>query len=673
MIPDTRTLPRVPSGVWIFLIAFGFQFFVLWRISESRHFLPDGDDMKFYNDWARKLTGELQWKPREPNAPGTAFYGLPGYAYALAGIYSATGGYDHWYSPFLIGQLQVVFHAFTALFLFLIGRKAFSGESDVAMRSGTLIGIVAAIGWTLFTPAQIFTAILMPTSWVICAFWGLVYWLLCLETERVSWWRPWLWMGLAAGACAMVVATILMLIPLVILAIALNVGAGRPLRSRFASVAGAIAVLLAGVYAGCSPAWIHNYFFAKDPVLLSAHGGLNYYLGNHSTANGYTKIPTGLRASQEGLLRDSILIPEREAGRALLRSEVSKYWKSKGDEYVRNNRSSWMRLLGVKLANFWNSYQYDDLSILKLLRDEGVVMPGLRFGFAAAFGLPGLIFCAWRWPRSRWVAGGVLLHMAGLMTVFITERYRLAAVPGLLLLGAAGVVFLWEKTVSAAWPTVVAAVAVIAGAVWYVTIPRTNPEFWGLDFYKAGIRNTAGATEAMARASSLERQAADARKRGDDTSAGESASAAAEHRKLIPTFLDGAQRNLETALAYVPGHAQSYAELGGVWFLKQDYERARFCFETAIAIDPKNDSALNNLGTIALRQKRWAAAAELLTLSIQADPEDGQTWYSLATARRELGDKSGALEAVTNALRFEPNNNAFKALRDQLSAPAPSR
>ena len=75
------------------------QFLVLNFIADSRHFLPDGDDMKFYDDWALKLLGKLEWKPGEPNAPGTAYYGLPGYAYALAGIYKVTGGYSHTFSP----------------------------------------------------------------------------------------------------------------------------------------------------------------------------------------------------------------------------------------------------------------------------------------------------------------------------------------------------------------------------------------------------------------------------------------------------------------------------------------------------------------------------------------------------------------------------------------------
>ena len=294
------------------------QFLVLNFIADSRHFLPDGDDMKFYDDWALKLLGKLEWKPGEPNAPGTAYYGLPGYAYALAGIYQVTGGYDHTFSPYLVAQLQAVLHAFTAMWIFLLGRRVFGGESHEEKRRGTAIGVLAAAAWALFTPAQVFSSILMPTAWVVCAFWGTTYWLVCIHGKgAASWWRPWLWVGLLAGFVAMLVATILMLLPLVVLAITLTVARGKSLKARILPVLGAVAVLMAGVYAGCSPVWIHNYFIAKDRVLLSAHDGLNFYLGNHATSNGYTSIPKGLRASQEGLLKDSLTIPEKELGRPL--------------------------------------------------------------------------------------------------------------------------------------------------------------------------------------------------------------------------------------------------------------------------------------------------------------------------------------------------------------------
>jgi hypothetical protein len=668
-------LRRIPPAVWVFLGAFLFQFWIVNGIANSRHFLPDGDDMKFYNDWAQKLMGLIPWKEGEPNHPGTAYYGLPGYAFALAGIYSLTGGYDYWFSPFLVAQLQALFHAGTATFLFLIARRIFPGDNGQSNQRGTLIGVAAAVGWSVFTPAQVFSTILMPTSWVVCAFWGVVYWLIRIyQGKNASCWNPWLWIGLLSGVSAMVVASILMLLPLVVIAIALTVNRGSGVGKRVLGSVSAVAILMGGVYAGCSPVWIHNYFIAKDSVLLSAHDGLNFYLGNHATANGYTKIPEGLRASQEGLLRDSLSIPQRELrpqGPPLKRSEASAYWKAKGQSYIRENPSAWMRLLGLKFANFWNAYQYDDLSILKLLRDEGAIPPGLRFGFVAAFGLVGLVICFWRVPGSRWVAGAVLLHMVALMPVFITERYRLAAAPGLILLGCAGIAVFWSDIVRGRWVAVALYSVILAGATWFVSIPQTDFGYWSLDFYKAGIRSTDGAMEAKSRAQFAKIRAAAAAKNGDQEEAAEQEAEAKRQEAHVPAFLANARRNLETAYGYVQTNADINFALGNVWFHSGDLDRARTCYENALRYSPKDrlhDGALNNLGVIAIEQKRWPDAETYLRASLVVEREDAKTWFNLARVRKEVGNIPGAEQALGEALRLDPGNVSFQEFRKGLGA-----
>ena len=69
--------------------------------------------------------------------------------------------------------------------------------------------------------------------------------------------------------------------------------------------------MLAGVLLGASPAGIHNYYLARDPVFLSAHSGVNFWIGNNPVANGYPKFPPGLHAGQEAMLKDSIASAEK--------------------------------------------------------------------------------------------------------------------------------------------------------------------------------------------------------------------------------------------------------------------------------------------------------------------------------------------------------------------------
>nr|MDQ3621893.1 tetratricopeptide repeat protein [Verrucomicrobiota bacterium] len=310
----------------------------------------------------------------------------------------------------------------------------------------------------------------------------------------------------------------------------------------------------------------------------------------------------------------------------LQRAEVSQYWSGKAKQHIADNPEQWLRLIGTKLANFWNAFQYDDLSIIKQLRDQGVVPPGLHFGIVAALGLAGLLPAAWLFASSRWITGAVLLHMAALMPVFVTERYRLAAVPGLLLLAAFGLWFLWENVYRRNWKRVTLSVLLTGAAAWWVSTPRLEPALWSLEHYRAGVR----ATEA-----------------GD---------------------LDRAQGNLQTAFAYVPDNADINFALGNLWLKRDDRPRAKFYYRRALQLNPAHGSALNNAGVLAMDEKMWSLAERFFSASVDAEPDSAKTYYLLARVRYEKQDFPGARAAITQALALQPEQSSFIELRDQLDA-----
>ena len=143
---------------------------------------------------------------------------------------------------------------------------------------------------------------------------------------------------------------------------------------------------------GVAPCAAHNYLVAHDRVLLSAHSGVNFWIGNNPNANGYPRMPPGLHAGQEAMLQDSMTVAQRSSDRELKRSEISNYWANKARTYIRENPGAWLRLVGLKIANFWNAFQYDDLSIITNLRLQGVLLPGVKFGLIAALAIPGIVF-----------------------------------------------------------------------------------------------------------------------------------------------------------------------------------------------------------------------------------------------------------------------------------------
>jgi tetratricopeptide (TPR) repeat protein len=621
-IPDSsRRLLSAPA-LWVFCITLIIRVLVLSRFAGTPFLVPKGDDMFFYHSWALRIMGG-QWTDHH------AFYGLPGYAFLLALAYLIVG-----IQPFVVGLLQVGVEALTSVVIYRLGCESFASvRTNLWAESHPIeaqwIAILAAVGWAVFLPAQAFSIILMPTCWLVLAFWGCLLWLSRVRTDSL--WKPWLGVGVLIGFVAVFVATILFLWPIALASICLNVGKGTEPGRRWLRRTGAAGVFVAGVFAGASPAWIHNYFVAGEPVLLSAHSGLNLWIGNNPFASGYPRIPPGLRASQDGLLRDSISLAQKITGKELTRSEVSKFWSERANQWIRENRLAWFRLLGTKFSNFWNTLQYDDLSIIKLLQNDGVLTPGIRFGLVSALGLPGLLLGVIRVRQSRWIAAGVLLHMAALMPVFITERYRLCAVPGLLLFSAYLLVTLWQSLISRRWGLASLMIVMTIGSTCFVTQGRPDPSNWSLDHYRAGIRF------------------------------------------LDSEKLDDAERELTKAYAYVPDNAEIVFALGNLRFQQKNNNAARFWYRKSLEMNPNHAGAWNNAGVVALEEKRWDIAERAFVNSLRSDPDDAKTYYLLARARLELGNRQGALDAIEEAVRRAPRQKVFLEFRQQIieGKPAP--
>ncbi|HEX4086408.1 MAG TPA: tetratricopeptide repeat protein [Chthoniobacteraceae bacterium] len=602
-------------------------------------FIPNGGDMKFYSDWGLRIAHGFLTDHH-------SFYGLPGYPYLLAIFYKILN-FDRFWVATVAGLIQAVADAFTASVIWIIAMELFPGENGDHSPQGMTIGGLAAIGWAFYQPAQAFSAVLMPTALEIVAYWYGVLVVMRRRPGALSIWIPWLPLGVLIGFEAMIVATILFLVPLAVAGIIRDF---REKGGAWLKPLGAVGALIAGLYAGASPCWIHNYFIAHEPVMLSAHGGLNFYIGNNPVATGYPKMPPGMSADQQGMLKDSITLAEKAEGRPLKHYEVSRYWSAKAHDYIAGHPHAWLVLMGHKLKNFWNSFQYDDLSLISLFEQAGLLVPGPRFGWVAALALPGIALALIRRrPKGGpggsgrspgWVVAAVLLHMAALMPVFVTERYRLAAVPGLLLLGAYGLWVFWDFLCRARWaPAIAYACAGIAAAL-FVAIPPADASLWSLDLYNTGIKAIDNASDAMMR--------------GDQAEAEEDYATA--------------RKDLEGAYRYVPTNAEVNFSLGLLWQSQNDPARAEIFYQRAIELNPKHVGAWNNMGVLEAKKEDWPGAHRCFQKALQSSPSDAKTLYLDAIVCAHMDAWDQARSDVDSALRLAPGDQRFQAAEAKIQA-----
>jgi Flp pilus assembly protein TadD len=607
-------------GHLLFAAVLLLRLLVLARLTASPFLLPSRGDMHFYNDWAQRiLHGEL--------TDHVAFYGLPGYAYLLAFLYKLFG-----YTPFIPGFLQALLDSGTAVLIYWITLRVFPTERRnlagpttrvwrfIATREPEVVAVIAALGWAFFVPTQAYSAILMPTAWFVFAFWLVVWRIVRKDIGPTA--RECLLLGLLIGVMATAVATILFMTPLVLAALVLKRKIDNPYPWRRFSLGAA--VLLFGLFAGTSPCWIHNYFVARDPVFLSAHSGINFWIGNNPDANGYPRFPPGLRAGQAAMLEDSITSAQSAAGRQLKRSEVSDYWSAKAKAYITHHPNEWLKLLLIKLRNFWSAFQYDDLSIITNLREQYIIMPGLYFGVVAAFALPGM-FLAWRIaPLSRWVTAAILLHMMALLTVFITERYRLPIVPGLLIFAAFGLSIFWQNFVARQYSRAAGYLTLLVASIIAISWPQRDPSLWALDAYNSGWQ------------------------------------------ALESGNLTLAEQKLSLARSYVPTNPETNFALGNLK-LAQGKNGPAFSFYLAtLKYDENHGGALNNLGVMALEANRYDVAEMWLRRAESLDPRNAKTHFLLAKVLLAKGNRQAAQLEIDTAIRLRPGQPEFKQLRQQI-------
>jgi Tetratricopeptide repeat len=578
---------------------------VLARLTASPYLLPTRGDMHFYDDWAQRiLNGQL--------TDHLAFYGLPGYAYLLAALYKIVG-----YGPFIPALLQALLDAGTAVLIFEVSVGIFSGTG---LRPAQIAGVLAAVGWAFFVPAQTYAVVLMPTAWLIFIFW-LILWRIVSWQDAPTKWEA-LILGLLVGLAATAIATILFLIPLLVSAILIKPAIST--HSQFRTRVSAFLLLFLGATAGTSPCWVHNCLIAHDRVFLSAHSGINFWIGNNPSANGYPRFPPGLRAGQAAMLQDSIDAAESAAGHPLKRGEVSRYWSAKTRDYIERYPLAWLRLLALKLRTFWSAFQYDDLSIITILRDQKVTFPGIYFGLVATLALP-MTFLLWNTaPLSRWITAAIVLHLLALLPVFTTERYRLPIVPGLLVFAAFGLITFFNNLVAGKLNSVISYSALLAVSTLCVSWPQSDPSLWALDAYNSGWQ---------------------ALESGD---------------------LALAESKLQLAHAYVPTNPETNFALGNLRLAEGNSAAASAFYLATLQLDNHHRGALNNLGVMALDGGKFDAAENWLRHAEDVDPGNAKIHFLLAKTLLAKDEHELAREEIEIAIRLQPNQIEFQQLKQKI-------
>jgi tetratricopeptide (TPR) repeat protein len=510
-------------------------------------------DSQEYDRWAREiLAGDLLG-----SAP---FFQAPLYPYVVALLYALFGA-----TPTVVYLAQIAAAVAGAAALVAVGLRL--GGPPVALAAGALHAVYAPL---VFYDVQLLKESFATTLAAVL----LLALVAARERDRGA---AWLAAGVVAGLLALLRENMLLAAPFLL---PLAFRRGAPWRSSL----GRALLLVAGVALPLLPVAARNAALGGGFLPTTSQGGVNFWIGNNPRADGtYRPLVPGKqipRYEREEARR----LAERAAGRTLAADEVSAHWLGAALAWAREHPGDFLRLAGRKVGLYLSGYEWPDAVDFYWMK---TVSPPLRlafveFGAVLPLAAVGLLLVLVDRARRRSYLPVLLFELAWLATTvafFLFSRYRLPAVPGLLLLAA-----LPLAALASAWRAGRRRFAVVGFALtaFLLAVPHLADYRPRADLVEFNLGRLA-------------------EERGD--------AAAAE-------------RHYEAALDADPDAYSPTLDLGNLAARRGDYEAARSLYARAVAIAPDADDAHANLGGALLALGDLAGARRELGRALALNPEN---------------------------------------------------
>lgn len=417
---------------------------------------PSGElDTSVYVALARQVASG-DWRLHD----GRAFYVSPLYLYFLAAIVATVRETS---ALFAARVVQACLGTLAVGFVWDTARRW------LGTREGGVAGVLAALcGVFVYYEIQILQAALDPVLTAL----GL--WLLtrALLERRRAWWLA---TGAALGLHVLNRPNMLawaLLAPLAGLIVATRARDARSSRAR----AAAPLIALVGTALVVGPVTLRNYAETGTFTLVTSHGGLNLYIGNHAGADGTYQALAGITPSIAGQARDARVVASRVLGRPVSDSEASRYFTDQAVAWMAAHPGEAGALFIRKLAYTLNAIELSlNGSYGYLAYDETTMLTWLPVGpwLLLPLGLVGVWLGA-RDRRSAWAAWAAVIpvYAGSVALFFVSGRYRLPLLVPLAIMSAATVGAFVDRAARGGWAAVMpagAAIAIAATLTWWPT------------------------------------------------------------------------------------------------------------------------------------------------------------------------------------------------------------
>ena len=358
------------------------------------------------------------------------------------------------------------------------------------------------------------------------------------------------------------------------------------------------------------PVTLRNYLVEKDFVLIASQGGINFLIGNNKNADGMSAV----FYKEDWQYRDFEHIAEKEIGKSLKPSEVSRFYYKKGINFLLGNPEKAFKLWAKKLYIFWNKFEVSNNQDIYFSRRYSSlirILP-LGFWFVGPLALTGVIL-SWRdWRRRLLPILFIFSYMFTVIMFFVTSRFKLPVIPFLIIFSSFSLYELWEQLRSKNFFRII----IILLLVTFFSI-LTNSNFYHLsasDFSQSYF--------------------------------------SLGNAYLKAGKLDQALEQYDLVLDKNSFLSRVHLNKGIVFLQKKEYKKAEKEFWLELKNNPKEDRAYNNLAALYRILKLYDKVIETAQKAIELKVYYPEAYMNLALAYKEKGDYQKAKKVIEKGKRF---------------------
>lgn len=526
--------------------------------------------------------------------------------------------------------IQAFLGALSCVLLYFAGRGVFNKT----------VGVITAIFSCFYSMFIFYDAIIMPSA--LSIFLSMV----CLVTLLFSIGKfssvKVFFIGLLAGVNAITTGAG------VLLALLVGVWLFRSVRSKKIFLT---TIFYVGVLVVVMIPMIRNYTVAHDFVPITSHSGINFFIGNNENADGKFKLGIAGGSGPRGVIEYSKQYPQIGVDvRQMKDSEISKYWFSKGILFIVSHPLKYAKLVLLKICHFFFYFEIPDVEDYYVSNQFSwiLLLPLVGFGIIAPFALMGMVILFGKIknnPKISLLFVFFLAFFASCIIYFVNSRYRLLAVPYMLLFSGYSIWWFLDNMVKREFKKNLAFVSCGLFLFSVINIPAGYD--FSISYYNLGTSYL---------------------------NASEYGKAVVEFKKSILLKPDLAKAHLNLGVAYfkmgrfdiaikelnvarglLPSLIEPYYNLVGIYTELGNTQKAELMIYEILKINPKDQKALLELSEINFKKENYSKSSDIAKELFEFDPKNPKVLWILARLAKQNQDIIGCKDYCNKIMEITNN------------------